>query len=246
MSSIQFPQKEYHRAGTLGEGAFGAVVVAYDDDGGEFACKKFNTWDADGEELWGDEEEDGEDSGLDVGVLREVAMLRMLNGAHPNVLTVTDVSTMEGAVCMVMPKLAGTLAGAIEKQTLDNKGKLKVAAIALHSLAFLHGHGIIHRDLKPDNLLMTEDGAPVLADFSLAKVITAAEPAAAAGAKAAAGGRKKGKKGTRKKGAAEEEEAALTGGMGTATYMAPEIVAGESYGLKADVFSMVRIPPPDL
>jgi len=240
MTSLQFPQKEYHRAGTLGEGAFGAVVVAYDDDGGEFACKKFNKWDADGEEMWGDEE-DGEDPGLDVGVLREVAMLRMLNGAHPNVLTVADVSTMEGAVCMVMPKLAGTLAGAIEKQTLGNKEKLRVAAIALHSLAFLHGHGIIHRDLKPDNLLMTEDGAPVLADFSLAKVITAAEPAAA---KAAAGGGKKKGKAEQKKakakqaGAAEEAAAVLTAGMGTPTYTAPEIVAGESYGLKADVFSM--------
>ncbi len=33
--SARLPEKQYYRAGTLGEGAYGAVSVVYDDDGGE-------------------------------------------------------------------------------------------------------------------------------------------------------------------------------------------------------------------
>ena len=33
------PNKMYYRAGTLGEGSYGAVACVYDDDGNEFAAK---------------------------------------------------------------------------------------------------------------------------------------------------------------------------------------------------------------
>ena len=48
--------------------------------------------------------------------------------------------------------------------------------------------------------------------------------------------RKKGKRGRDDDGG--EGEVALTASMGTPTYTAPEIVNGEAYGVKADVFSM--------
>jgi hypothetical protein len=34
-------RSEYHRAGTLGSGSFGAVVDVYDNDGNSFALKMF-------------------------------------------------------------------------------------------------------------------------------------------------------------------------------------------------------------
>ena len=98
LATIQ--HKEYFRASKLGEGSFGSVITVYDEDGGEFACKVFDQSEEDG----GDEDEDeeweegGGSSGLDVGVLRELSILRLLNGAHPNIMRMVDVSNIEDHV----------------------------------------------------------------------------------------------------------------------------------------------------
>ena len=241
LASTRLPSNSYYRANALGNGAYGAVCVAYDDDGAEWAAKLF--WDETGdEEGEGEEwEEDAASNGIDAGILREIAMLRLLNGAHPNVLSMHDVSRMDGAnetLALIMPKMAGSLSGAIEKKSLSGKEKLKVAALSLHALAWLHEHGIIHRDLKPDNILLNAEGNPVLADFSLAKVVGGrpVPPEAKGGSKrkVKGGGKKRG----RDDDAGTSDAPALTASMGTPTYTAPEIVNGESYGVKADVFSM--------
>ena len=40
------------------------------------------------------------------------------------------------------------------------------------AVQFAHEHGVLHRDLKPGNILLREDGEPLVADFGLAKVST--------------------------------------------------------------------------
>src|SRR5260370_10457842 len=49
---------------------------------------------------------------------------------------------------------------------------------AIHSA---HQRGVIHRDLKPGNVLLTADGTPKIADFSLAKRLCVAPGVLAAG-----------------------------------------------------------------
>ncbi|MCK9589188.1 MAG: protein kinase [Terrimicrobiaceae bacterium] len=41
------------------------------------------------------------------------------------------------------------------------------------AVQFAHEHGVLHRDLKPGNILLREDGEPLVADFGLAKIRSA-------------------------------------------------------------------------
>jgi len=81
---------------------------------------------------------------------------------------------------------------------------------------FIHREGFIHRDIKPANILFDREGHAYLSDFGIAKTLEDSEP-----------GRK--------------VTAALTGiGMviGTAEYMAPELVMGEAFDHRVDQYAL--------
>jgi len=175
------PGKEYYHASKLGEGSYGSVVTVYDDDGCEYAAKMFDSDDSSEDET-DDSEEDWtptSSSGVDVGALREISMLRFINGAHPNLMRLFDVTMMGDSLCMIMPKAKGSLADAIEKQSMGGSRKLTVATLLLHAVAFLARQGVMHRDIKPDNVLLDESDQPCLTDFSLCKYMEPADAAPA-------------------------------------------------------------------
>lgn len=54
---------------------------------------------------------------------------------------------------------------------------LSIVLKVCDAVQFAHEHGVLHRDLKPGNILLREDGEPLVADFGLAKINTEEEGA---------------------------------------------------------------------
>ncbi|TNE45074.1 MAG: tetratricopeptide repeat protein [Deltaproteobacteria bacterium] len=80
------------------------------------------------------------------------------------------------------------------------------------TLAYLHGEGIVHCDLKPENIILQEDGWPMLIDFGLLVQFA---------------------------GGVNRERLELTHeGSGTLPYMSPEQLNGELLDARADIYSL--------
>lgn len=88
---------------------------------------------------------------------------------HPNIIKVMDVGEYEGRPYLVMPYLVGgTLKGLI-RGPMDWRQALGLLLPIAHALEYVHKRGFLHRDIKPGNILITEDGQPMLTDFGVAK-----------------------------------------------------------------------------
>ncbi len=100
-----------------------------------------------------------------------VAML-----SHPNIVAVYDVSHSDNLDYIVMELIDGITL----KQYMQSKGNILNWREALHfitqitkALGHAHGRGIIHRDIKPHNIMVLRDGSVKVADFGIARLMTA-------------------------------------------------------------------------
>lgn len=90
---------------------------------------------------------------------------------HPNIVTVHELGEHEGLLCYAMQLVRGRSLS----QWLDAEGRLppRKAAQLLRTIAeaadYAHRLGVLHLDLKPGNILIDERGAPLIADFGLAR-----------------------------------------------------------------------------
>ena len=143
--------------------------------------------------------------------LQEIRIAARLR--HPHILPVHDSGEAGGQLWYTMPFVEGESL----RQRLTRGGPLplddalRVATQVLGALAYAHAQGIVHRDIKPENILLEGDQA-VVADFGVARAVSAAG------------------------------EARLTGtglAMGTPAYMSPEqATAARDLDGRSDVYAM--------
>ena len=140
---------------------------------------------------------------------------------HPNILTVYDIGTHEGAPYLVAELLEGEeLRAELERGALAPRKAIEYAQQVAAGLAAAHEKGIVHRDLKPENLFVTKDGRVKILDFGLAKL----KPQKLTGGVDSEG----------------ETMKPLTNPgvvMGTVGYMSPEQVRGAELDHRSDIFS---------
>jgi tetratricopeptide (TPR) repeat protein len=101
---------------------------------------------------------------------REARLLARLS--HPNVVTVMEVGTHEGAPFVAMEYVAG--GNARDWVGLPDRTWQQIVDIYVQGargLAAAHAVGIVHRDFKPDNLLVSANGRALVADFGLANLL---------------------------------------------------------------------------
>jgi hypothetical protein len=128
---------------------------------------------------------------------------------HPNVITVHDFGEDErGVPYLVLEYIGGpTLADMMDTGLDDDRIPDLLDQVAA-GLDYAHARGVIHRDIKPGNVLMTEDGRAVLADFGLAWLLQGAQLTMTGGV------------------------------IGTPEYMSPEQASGEPFDHRSDVYAL--------
>ena len=134
------------------------------------------------------------------------------NLSHPNIVTVYDVVENEGHQAVIMEYVEGmTLREVLDQRTRLSPSLTVHIGMAIGSaLDAAHASGIVHRDIKPGNILLTQTGRVMLADFGIAKALNATE--------------------------ADLTNQNIM--MGTAKYLSPEQVRGKPLDGRADIYAL--------
>jgi len=182
----------------LGAGGMGEVFLAHDPRlDRPVAIKRIRS-------------EIGTDPARRARFLREARVTASLS--HPAIVQVFDLPSEGGADHIVMEYVAGTtLHRLLEQGPLPVSEGLPIALALAEGLACAHRHGVVHRDLKAENVLLTADGEPKIADFGIAR---------------------------RPPAAGEETLTAEGAVLGTYRVMSPEQARGETTDARSDLFAL--------
>jgi serine/threonine-protein kinase len=135
----------------------------------------------------------------------------LISFRHPHVVQLHDMIVERDTLALVMDLIPG---GDLNRLRRDHGGRLdpghaaELTAQVADALAAAHAAGIVHRDVKPANILLRTDDDALLADFGIAQL------AAASG----------------------DTPTGLV--LGTAEYLAPELIAGGDPGPEGDLYSL--------
>jgi len=167
---------------------------------------------------------------------REARALAKLN--HPGIVTLYEFGRAEGLFFFLMEYVDGVnLRQLLHTGRVSAREALAIVPQICDALQFAHDQGIVHRDIKPENLLLDRRGRVKVADFGLAKIMSAAGPTPPAGP---------GDGATISSAGAPTAKPALPGDltdaskvMGTPQYMSPEqISAPGEVDHRADIYAL--------
>ena len=140
----------------LGQGGFGRVYLAHDDDlDRRVAVKMPNP-----ERIT--HPDDVEAFFIEARVLAKLD--------HPHIVPVFDVGRTEDGLCYVVSKLieGSDLAVKMCQARRSFGESAELVANVADALHHAHTRGLVHRDIKPGNILIDLSGRPCVADFGLA------------------------------------------------------------------------------
>ena len=131
--------------------------------------------------------------------------------SHPNIVNIYDVGREGNIHYIVMELVEGKVLSDIIKEEgpMEWRKATEIVKLMASALSLAHENHIIHRDVKPQNILITKDGVPKLADFGIAKAVNATTLVGTTGAV-----------------------------MGSVHYFSPEQARGGYVDEKSDIYSL--------
>ena len=224
-------QRRYETVRRLGEGGFGEVLGARDNDiGRQVAVKRLHP-------------------GMRTPAVlarfaEEVRTIGSLE--HPNIVPIHDVGIEEnGDYYFVMKYVAGeTLESIIDKLAAGDRDvharfgverRVQIFLALLEAVGFAHSKGILHRDIKPANVMLGAYGEVVLMDWGIAKRLRDAGPAPIEPLPERTPAAGVADEGTSRGALFQTRVGEL---IGTPAYMSPEQSRGEPIDERSDVYSL--------
>src|SRR5262245_33675456 len=146
----------YRLLRVLGEGGFGRVYLAHDEDLHRPVAIKVARPDRAG-------------VARDMGAyLEEARNLARLD--HPHIAPVYDLGRTDDGLAYIVSKFidGSDLATVIRQARPSHVQAAELVATVAEALHYAHGQGLVHRDVKPSNILIDTAGRPCVTDFGLA------------------------------------------------------------------------------